>query len=335
MTPIQTNKTVFFDKGGDPLTGSIYIGQPSQDPRTSPKTVTFRDAGGVEFTASQANGLTVSAGRIVYNGKPIVAMVDGDHSMLTFDESGLQVDYSPLVEPSTGSGSDPATSFTELIRVGLILSDIKSFDVAVGDLVRNIGLTLTSDGLGKNWLARSATGSPGDDVDLIDFTNGLQGAAIVSAIGSGGTGATTAAGARTALDVIENGTGTVTSGNIAADAIVTDKLSNAAVTEGKIAAGAVTNGKVPSGALGAEKFQSGTTERDWALGFGVSAGLGAVGTYAFLKMTGGGVTAGGSRSGSDLSYSSTAANAGTSPSGTWRGMGTGVNDSATLFLRIS
>jgi len=171
MTPIQTNKTVFFDKAGDPLAGSIYIGQPSQDPRTSPKTVTLRDSGGVEFTASQP--LTVSQGRVVYNGKPIVALVDGDHSMLTFDAAGTQVDYSQLVEPASGSGS-PA-DFSEVIRVGLTLSEIKAFNVSVGDTVRNVGEVTATDGLGKDWLAVSATGSPGDDITLINFANGLQG----------------------------------------------------------------------------------------------------------------------------------------------------------------
>ena len=176
MTPIQTNKTVFFDKAGDPLAGSIYIGQPSQDPRTSPKTVTLRDSGGVEFTASQP--LTVSQGRVVYNGKPIVALVDGDHSMLTFDAAGTQVDYSQLVEPASGSGS-PA-DFSEVIRVGLTLSEIKAFNVSVGDTVRNVGEVTATDGLGKDWLAVSATGSPGDDITLINFANGLQGSLLTT-----------------------------------------------------------------------------------------------------------------------------------------------------------
>ena len=47
MTPIQTNKPVFFDDEGDVLEGGqIYIGQPGTDPRTNPKTVTLRDPGG-------------------------------------------------------------------------------------------------------------------------------------------------------------------------------------------------------------------------------------------------------------------------------------------------
>jgi len=172
MTPIQTNKTVFFDREGLALNGSIYIGQPGQDPRTNAKTVTFRDSGGVEFTASQNGGLKVLLGRIVYNGKPIVSLVNGSYSMLIFDSSGQQVDYSRLIEPEL-NGS--LAGFSEIIRVGLTLPNVKSFNVSVGDPVRNVGQFTATDGLGKDWLAVSATGSPGDDVSLIDFDNGLQG----------------------------------------------------------------------------------------------------------------------------------------------------------------
>jgi len=169
MTPIQTNKPVFFDSEGEPLNGSIFIGQPDQDPRIAPKTVTLRDSGGVEFPAGTK--LNVSDGRITYNGKAIIALVDGNHSMLTQDASGAQVEYSPLVEVPGGSGAD----FTGVIRFGLTLTNIKAFDVSVGDAVRNIGKVTATDGMGKDWLVTSNTGSSGDDVDLIDFSNGLQG----------------------------------------------------------------------------------------------------------------------------------------------------------------
>jgi hypothetical protein len=38
-----------------------------------------------------------------------------------------------------------------------------------------VGKLTATDDLGADWLVASATGSPGDDIDLIDFTNGLQG----------------------------------------------------------------------------------------------------------------------------------------------------------------
>jgi len=173
MTPIQTNKHVFFDDEGNVLEGgSIWVGQPSVDPRTNPKTVTFTDAGGSTFTAAQP--MKTKAGRIVYNGKPIQATVDGEYSMLVFDSSGKQTDYSRSINAS-GAGGGASATFDELLRVGLTLPEIKAFDVAVGDHVRSVGEVTATDGLGADWLTVSATGSPADDVDLIDFDNGLQG----------------------------------------------------------------------------------------------------------------------------------------------------------------
>lgn len=170
MTPLETNKPVFFDVDGEPLEGGeIYIGQPDTDPRTNAKTVTFRDAGGAEFTAKQP--LNTIAGRVVYNGKPIVALVDGEYSMLIFNSSGVQVDY----EASVNAAADSTVDLSDTIQVGLTLSEIKSFDVAVGDVVRNVGKAVVSDGLGEDWYVVSNTGSGGDDITLIDFTNGLQG----------------------------------------------------------------------------------------------------------------------------------------------------------------
>ncbi len=170
MTPIQSNKTVFFNRDGEPLNGTIYIGQPSTDPRTNPKTVTFRDAGGTTFTASQP--LKTISGRVVYNGLPITALVDGEYSLLMLDSVGDQVVYDPSI---TESGGGDAEGFAELIRVGLTLDAVKEFDVSVGESVRSVGKTLATDGLGADWLAVSNTGNPADDVDLIDFANGLQG----------------------------------------------------------------------------------------------------------------------------------------------------------------
>lgn len=172
MTPIETNKPVFFDTDGSPLEGGlIYIGQPSTDPRTSPKTVTFRDSGGSEFAASQP--LKTNAGRIVYNGLPIVSLVDGEYSMLIINANGQQVDYSSSVNAEGASGG--ISDFSEVIRVGLTLSEIKTFAVSVGEVVRNIGGAVASDGLGSDWLVISASGTPSDDENLISFNNGLQG----------------------------------------------------------------------------------------------------------------------------------------------------------------
>jgi len=84
------------------------------------------------------------------------------------------VDYARSVNEggTTGGGIG---DFSEVTRVGLTLSEVKAFDVAVGEVVRSVGKVSATDGLGADWLAISATGTPGDDVELIDFDNGLQG----------------------------------------------------------------------------------------------------------------------------------------------------------------
>lgn len=177
MTYIQPAKHVFFDADGSVLqNGSVYIGQPGQDPRTNQKTVTFTDAGGFQFTASQP--LSVINGRISYNGRPIVAEVDGEHSILVLNANGTQIDYTPSVVPPATSGGVT----TDGIRYGLTLGAVKALDVAVGDVVRSVGSLTATDSLGADWLVTTATGSPGDDVDLIDFDNGLQGRRIMNQI---------------------------------------------------------------------------------------------------------------------------------------------------------
>ncbi len=173
-SPLETNKHVFYDNDGQLLQdGSIYVGQPSTDPRTNKKTVTFRDDAGGEFTAAQP--LKTRNGKVVYNGKPIVALVNGEHSMLILDSDGKQIDYLAKVIPGGGGSSGSVEDFNELIRVGLTLDDVKAYDVFVGNLVRSIGRDNSQDGLGSDWLAVSNTGTPANDETLIDFSNGLQG----------------------------------------------------------------------------------------------------------------------------------------------------------------
>lgn len=177
MIPVQSDKFVFFDNSGDPLNGYIYIGQVNSDPRTAPKTVTFQDSGGSQFTAKQP--LRTLSGKIVYNGKPITALVNGGYSFLILDNSMNQLDYVPSYDPDGGAGGTTA-DFSELLRVGLNLDEIKGFDVSPGETVRSDGKIAAQDGLGADWLVVSATGNTADDVDLIDFTNGLQGQRIAN-----------------------------------------------------------------------------------------------------------------------------------------------------------
>jgi len=174
MTPVQSDKRLFTDSQGAPLDGGyVYVGQPSKAPQVPANqvTVTFKDDAGNEFTASQP--LRTVGGKIVYNGSPIATFVDGEHSLLVLNSAGVQVEYSASISPVESTGGGGTASDT--IQVGLTLADVKALDVAVGDVCRSVGRVTANDGLGADWLVISSTGSPGDDVSLIDFNNGLQG----------------------------------------------------------------------------------------------------------------------------------------------------------------
>lgn len=119
-----------------------------------------------------------------------------------------------------------------------------------------------------------------------------------------------------------------------------------AITEGAAGAPKIVNAAVTNGTLGAEKFQTGTAERDWVLARCSGASVGALGTYALLRIDAGGALSPGSTiAGSDLAYVN-AEGVATGvppdrPSGTWRVMGyveastEPSPNRTTVFLRIS
>jgi len=171
-SPVQSDRKLFTDRYGNPLNGSVYVGQPGKNPKPAANqvTVTFKDDAGNTFTASQP--LLLVGGKIVYNGLPIAALVDGEHSLLVLDSNGTQVEYSASIVPSEAGGG--GTAF-DSIKVELTLAEVKALDVAVGDVCRSVGKLTATDDLGADWLVISSTGNPGDDGNLIDFDNGLQG----------------------------------------------------------------------------------------------------------------------------------------------------------------
>lgn len=180
MNVIRTNKPNFFGNNGEPLqSGYIHIGQPNQDPINFPKTVTFEDSQGNQSTAVQPLR-TNAQGQIERNGKAIISLVDGDYSMLILDSTQTQIEdgFTPLVEPDTsGGGGSDLTGYREY---SLLLADVKKLIKAPGQTVSSIGAASTIDREGVDWLVVSNTGNPADDVDLIDFDNGLQGTRIVN-----------------------------------------------------------------------------------------------------------------------------------------------------------
>lgn len=100
---------------------------------------------------------------------------------------------------------------------------------------------------------------------------------------------------------------------------------------------AIAEGDPSAPRIQAAALDTSATMLNWLLDRNAATGAGVVGSYAFLQdTTVGGLSAGNTRAGSVLRYSSTAANSGGTPAGTWRIMGTTTAaNQATLWLRIS
>lgn len=175
MSILNTNKLTWFKDGGEPLkSGYVYVGQPGLDPQVpaNQKTVTFTDSQGNSSAAPQPLRTDVN-GRVQWNGKATIATVEGDYSLLILNSSQTQITdgWTPTVEGDSSS----ATDLGDYREYGLLLADIKKVDVSPGQTIGSIGKTSATDDLGANWLVVSPTGGTADDIDLIDFDNGLQG----------------------------------------------------------------------------------------------------------------------------------------------------------------
>jgi hypothetical protein len=129
----------------------------------------------------------------------------------------------------------------------------------------------------------------------------------------------------------------ITTAKINNGAVNSDKLANSAVIEAKIASSAVATAKIANGAVTSAKLATGSNERDWVLARTAAASAGVVGTYAFLRSSGGGTAGfGDTYAGSTLRESNSSAHTiGTGLSGTWRCMGGMNSNTATLWLRIA
>ena len=90
MTPIQAPYPMFFDKDGSPLTGGyVFFGQEGENPRTSPITVYWDEAG-----TQPATNLRTLNGYIARAGSPTVVYIDTVFSLLVVNARGEQVFYS-------------------------------------------------------------------------------------------------------------------------------------------------------------------------------------------------------------------------------------------------
>ena len=113
-----------------------------------------------------------------------------------------------------------------------------------------------------------------------------------------------------------------------------------AQAEGATGAPKTQTAAIEDDAVTADKLAETTAERDWVARRMAANGTGAVGTYALLRNDlGSSGGAGGTVSGSNLSYSNSGGGSSGGPGGTWRRMGYTSDDSVqtrtTLYLRIS
>lgn len=83
---------LFFDKVGAPLSGgSVYFGQPNQNPETAPVTVYWDVAG----TQPAPQPLKTVSGYIVRNGTPALVYINGDYSITVKAKNGTLLFYVP------------------------------------------------------------------------------------------------------------------------------------------------------------------------------------------------------------------------------------------------
>lgn len=312
MNIIKTNQPNFFGKSGEPVkNGFIFIGQPNQDPEDFPKTVTFTDAAGGGFTAQQPLR-TNSAGQISYNGKAIIASVTGDYSMRVLDSNGVEVAWIPEIKGDTGGGG--TVDLSDYRRYAPVLADLKQIDVSIGETVGSFGRLTLTDGNGADWFVVANTGTPANDVTLINFDNGLQG--VNKQVGTD---------------------------NVKDEAVTTAKLDDNAVTTAKINNNAVTNEKVADGQLGVEKFQAGADESTWVGGRTAALGSTAVGSYVlatYVTVDQPTADIGFVANGASLRTASTGVSLGSALTGTyrlqgWIGTFSGTYYGTSLWLRIS
>lgn len=237
MSILNTNKLTFFKNEGKPLSlGYAYIGQPQLDPQvvSNQKTVTFTDSIGNSFTAPQPLRLD-NDGRIQWNGKPIIASITGDYSLLLLDSNQTQINggWTPLVSAS----DEEDENLNNYRRYENTLAELKQVDVSVGTTVGNLGKTNVGDGLGSVWRVVSSTGTPNDDIDFIGFSNGLQGIRVrgfmqgidnlngLSNLTESRNNISVYSKAESDSRYINDDTGTVVNGNIEIETITADKLN--------------------------------------------------------------------------------------------------------------
>ncbi len=83
----------FFDLTGAPLEGSVYYGEPNQDPQQFPIAV-YWDAAGL---VPAVQPIRTISGYLSRNGTPANIYIDGDYSVRARNSAGSQVFYAPRI----------------------------------------------------------------------------------------------------------------------------------------------------------------------------------------------------------------------------------------------
>ena len=337
MTVLNTNKPVWFDKEGGLLdNGYIYVGQVDTAPQNFPINVTLTDSSGTETIVQPGEDSplrTNSAGQIVYLGNPVVATVGENYSLLILDSQMKQVDYIAEVDAGVISGSVDAKVYATQAAAAADVTLVS------GTMVTTLAKTTAFDGDGAEWQVVAYTGTPGDDVDLVDMANGNQLKRLENYLASNknlqeiaDAGGAAQTSARTNLDVyskaeaLEDAANTVSSSNIQSSAVDASKLSSGA---------ALSN--IGSGNITSTYLATGSTERDWVLARIAGLSEGVVGSYMLGDST------------SNPDWGDNVAGSTLNPiniqgtpnvrtiSGTWKCLGiqSGGSPDGTLFVRIS
>ena len=300
----------------------------------------------IGFSRAGSARLTVGTNIIARNG----AIFSGDGSLLTnipfagltgtLPNSMLSGNYSN-VGNLTGSGNANFSAFRVSGSGGTVSAPAISFeaDITSGIWWSGNGISISVGGerqlriidgqvLFDNGALIAGNGSSITNLDASNISSGN----IASARVSGNYTNITGVGALN--------TGSITSGfgniNIGTSTFTGNGSGLTSLDGGAISSGTISSARLPT--IPVSLFPTSTTARDWVLDRNSEAAVGAIGTYAMLKVDSGSrpVSPNATRTGSVLFYSNSGATSSTNPSGTWRCMGEIFsNDTATLFMRIA
>lgn len=181
--PLSLNIAYFPDPtAGRPVAnGSVYVGQPDLDPAVLANRVSvvvIQENGTRVTIAAAAQPLSTGAGGVIlYNGSPVVVMVDGACSVKVLDSAGAQKYYAPRVNESA----------TQDVNEGVLIIN--------GSFENETQFT----GVPDNWTLVAGT----NGTIAVDDTDQAHGLKSLKFTGTDATGGGTATSAK--FNVLEGG----------------------------------------------------------------------------------------------------------------------------------